>query len=94
MLLANTSRKQLLPQILSSLPSCDMPRYRRVTANERMVWVKNQKTDRLHKLTTQLVRSYDVICVRDEKLVRIVKQQPQCSLKQESRTGMPSTVFC
>ena len=33
-------------------------------AHEKIV---NQKTDRLHKLTTELVRNYDTICVRDEQ---------------------------
>ena len=33
----------------------------------------NQKKDHLQKLTTQLVRDYDVICIRDEKLNEIAK---------------------
>ena len=44
-------------------------------AHER---VKNQRADAMQKLTTQLVREYDVICVRDDKL-REMKRHRQYS---------------
>ncbi|MCI8454950.1 MAG: transposase [Lachnospiraceae bacterium] len=35
----------------------------------------NQKADMLHKLTTQLVREYDVLCVRDEPLKKMIRER-------------------
>lgn len=35
----------------------------------------NQKTDAMQKLTTQLVRDYDVICIRDEQLTEMAKER-------------------
>jgi len=35
--------------------------------------LKNRKTDVLQKATTELVRNYDTICVRDEKLTQMLK---------------------
>lgn len=37
--------------------------------------ISNQKTDLLQKLTTQLVRDYDVICIRDERLTDMMKNR-------------------
>ena len=41
-------------------------------ASER---VKNQKKDSLHKLTTEMVRDYDIICIRDEPVAQILEKQ-------------------
>ena len=38
--------------------------------------VKDQRTDTLQKLTTQLVRDYDTICVRGEDLAKMVRARP------------------
>jgi len=35
--------------------------------------LKNRKTDTLQKVTTELVKNYDTICVRDEKLKQMLK---------------------
>jgi len=37
--------------------------------------LNNQKTDILQKITTQLVREYDVICVRDNQLKKMAKNR-------------------
>ncbi|MCI8510513.1 MAG: IS200/IS605 family element transposase accessory protein TnpB [Lachnospiraceae bacterium] len=37
--------------------------------------IRNQKTDMLHKLTTQLVREYDMLCIRDEPIKRMSKDR-------------------
>jgi len=42
--------------------------------------ISNQKTDNLHKLTTELVRNYDTICVRDEQVAE--KQRDKVFSKQ------------
>lgn len=42
--------------------------------------IVNQKTDSLHKLTTELVKSYDTICVRDEQVAE--KQRDKVYSKQ------------
>ncbi|MDR1320513.1 MAG: transposase [Gracilibacteraceae bacterium] len=42
-------------------------------AHERM---KNQRTDALQKLTTQLTRDYDLICVRGEELRKMARRRP------------------
>jgi len=36
---------------------------------------KNQKTDMMQKLTTELVSEYDAICVRDEELTKMVRER-------------------
>ena len=41
-------------------------------AHER---IKDQRTDTLQKLTTQLVQEYDTICVRDEELTKMIRER-------------------
>jgi len=48
---------------------------------------KNQKTDTLQKLTTQLVREYDTICVRDEELTRMIRKRPFSYLLSDAGWG-------
>ena len=38
--------------------------------------ITNQRSDKLHKLSAQLVRDYDVICVRADEISKMVKRAP------------------
>jgi putative transposase len=49
--------------------------------------IANQRSDFLHKLTTRLVREYDVICVRDAKTDRVVRDKRFAKLVADAGLG-------
>jgi putative transposase len=48
---------------------------------------RNQKTDTLQKLTTQMVREYDTICARKEELSKMIRSRPYAYLLSDAGWG-------
>ena len=49
--------------------------------------VSNRKMDTLQKTTTQLVRNYDVICVRNEELLKMIRERPYAYYLSDASWG-------